>query len=65
MALEKAPEKWGAASASRLEARLVAVFARYFRIPWTAFGWRYDLNSRKWRGPDTGDVFDPGAVIYD
>lgn len=40
-------------------------FARYYRIPWTAFGWRYDLNSRTWHGPDTGDRFDPGAVIYD
>lgn len=40
-------------------------FARYYRIPWTTFGWRYDLNSGTWHGPDTGDVFDPGAVIYD
>jgi len=45
--------------------RALLSFARYFRIPWTAFGWRYDLNSGKWHGPDTGDVFDPGAVIYD
>ncbi len=39
--------------------------ARSYRVPWTAFGWRYDLNSRRWHGPDTGDRFDPGAVIYD
>jgi len=40
-------------------------FLTYFRIPYTAFGWRYDFNSRRWSGPDTGDRFDPGAIIYD
>ena len=40
-------------------------FFTYVRIPWTSFGWHYDFNGRKWHGPDTGDRFDPGAVIYD
>ena len=40
-------------------------FFTYVRIPYTAFGWRYDFNSRRWHGPDTGDKFDPGLVIYD
>lgn len=30
------------------------------RIPYTAWGFRYDLNGKKWYGPDTGDSF-PGA----
>lgn len=45
--------------------RTLLFLSRTYRIPWTAFGWRYDLNSGRWRGPDTGDRFDPGAVIYD
>lgn len=45
--------------------KTLLAFARYYRLPWTAFGWRYDLNSGRWHGPDTGDDFDPGAVIYD
>jgi hypothetical protein len=32
----------------------------YFRIPYTALGWRYDMNQGVWRGPDTGDAFFPG-----
>lgn len=28
-----------------------------FRIPYTAFGFRYDMNHRHWRGPDTGTRF--------
>jgi hypothetical protein len=28
-----------------------------FRIPFTSFGIRYDLNHRKWHGPDTGNKF--------
>lgn len=39
------------------------IFA-YFRVPYTAFGYRYDLNHHRWHGPDTGDRFDPGKVIY-
>jgi len=27
------------------------------RIPFTAVGIRYDLNHRKWHGPDTGNGF--------
>ena len=29
-----------------------------FRIPFTAFGIRYDMNHKKWHGPDTGQGFD-------
>ncbi|HEY4229730.1 MAG TPA: DUF2279 domain-containing protein, partial [Thermoanaerobaculia bacterium] len=29
-----------------------------FRIPFTAFGVRYDMNHKKWHGPDTGQNFD-------
>jgi len=29
-----------------------------FRIPFTAFGVRYDMNHKKWHGPDTGQKFD-------
>lgn len=36
-----------------------------FRIPYTAFGFRYDLNHRRWSGWDTGDHFDPGSIFYD
>ncbi|MEP6994077.1 MAG: DUF2279 domain-containing protein [Acidobacteriota bacterium] len=28
-----------------------------FRIPFTSFGIRYDINHKKWHGPDTGNVF--------
>lgn len=36
----------------------------YVRVPYTAFGFQYDLNHRRWHGPSTGDKFDPGKVIY-
>ncbi|MDL2718353.1 MAG: DUF2279 domain-containing protein [Acidobacteriota bacterium] len=39
--------------------------ATYFRFPYTSFGWHYDLNHGTWSGPDTGDRFDPGSIIYD
>ncbi len=29
-----------------------------FRIPFTSFGIRYDMNHKKWHGPDTGQGFD-------
>ena len=29
----------------------------FFRIPFTSFGFRYDLNSKTWHGPDTGNIF--------
>ena len=43
----------------------ILAFFTYVRIPWTSFGWHYDFNGRTWHGPDTGDKFDPGLVIYD
>lgn len=33
--------------------------ARYFRVPWTAVGVRYDLNHGRWSGPDFGDRYSP------
>lgn len=39
-------------------------FFEYVRLPYTAFGFQYDLNSGSWHGPSTGDKFDPGLVIY-
>jgi hypothetical protein len=32
---------------------------RFFRVPWTAIGVRYDLNSGRWLGPDFGDRYSP------
>ena len=29
----------------------------FIRIPFTSFGWRYDLNAKKWHGPDTGTKY--------
>jgi hypothetical protein len=37
-------------------------FLTYFRFPYTAFGFRYDLNHRRWQGPDTGDRYHPGTA---
>jgi uncharacterized protein YfiM (DUF2279 family) len=28
-----------------------------FRVPFTSVGFRYDLNSKRWRGPDNGNRF--------
>jgi hypothetical protein len=28
-----------------------------FRVPFTSVGFRYDLNSKRWRGPDNGNGF--------
>ena len=52
------PEKplWG---------KVLLTIATYFRFPYTSFGWHYDLNHNTWSGPDTGDKFDPGSIIYD
>ncbi len=52
------PEKkwWG---------RVLLAIGTYFRFPYTSFGWHYDLNHGRWRGPDTGDRFDPGSISYD
>lgn len=41
------------------------LLATYFRIPYTSFGWRYDMNHQRLHGPDTGDRFDPGSIFYD
>jgi hypothetical protein len=43
---------------------VLLTLARYIRIPYTAVGYQYDLNHRRWHGPSTGDRFDPGRVIY-
>lgn len=32
---------------------------RFFRVPWTAIGVRYDLNGGRWLGPDFGDRYSP------
>ncbi|HEV2063352.1 MAG TPA: DUF2279 domain-containing protein, partial [Thermoanaerobaculia bacterium] len=37
-------------------------FLSYFRIPYTAFGFRYDLNHHRWQGPDTGDRYHPDTA---
>ena len=29
----------------------------FFRLPYTSFGWRYDLNAKKWHGPDSGTKY--------
>ena len=34
-------------------------FLRYFRIPFTGIGFQYELNSRKWIGPNSFYAFDP------
>ena len=39
-------------------------FFTYYRLEYTAWGWRYDLNHHKWSGFGTGNRFDPGKVIY-
>jgi len=43
---------------------VLLTFFEYVRIPYTAFGYQYDLNHHEWHGPSTGDQFDPGLVIY-
>jgi hypothetical protein len=44
--------------------RLLLTFFEYIRVPYTAYGYQYDLNHGHWHGPSTGDRFDPGKVIY-
>jgi hypothetical protein len=29
----------------------------YFRVPFTAIGYRYDMNSHRWHGPDSGQAY--------
>ena len=52
------PEKkwWG---------KVLLAIGTYVRFPYTSFGWHYDLNHGTWSGPDTGDQFDPGSIVYD
>lgn len=45
--------------------RVLLGAATYFRIPYTGWGWRYDLNSGTWRGPNSGKGYDPGYILYD
>jgi hypothetical protein len=35
-------------------------FFEHFRVPYSAWGVRYDLNSGKWHGPDFNDSYNPG-----
>ena len=32
------------------------------RFPYTAIGWRYDLNHDRWIGPDTGNTYPDGGL---
>ncbi len=45
--------------------KTLLVFFEYFRVPYTAFGWQYDLNQGHWYGPNTGGTYDPGYILYD
>ncbi len=36
---------------------------QYVRLPFTALGFRYDLNHHRWGGPDAGNRFDPGSTL--
>ncbi len=45
--------------------KIVLGFAKYFRVPYTAIGFRYDLNSGTWTGPNSGQGYDPGYILYD
>lgn len=45
--------------------KTLLVFLEYFRVPYTAFGWQYDLNQGHWYGPNTGGTYDPGYILYD
>ncbi|HEY6929379.1 MAG TPA: DUF2279 domain-containing protein [Thermoanaerobaculia bacterium] len=35
-------------------------FFEHFRVPYTGWGIRYDLNAGKWHGPDFNDKYNPG-----
>jgi hypothetical protein len=37
-------------------------FFEHFRVPYSGWGIRYDLNSRKWHGPDFQDKYNPGTA---
>jgi hypothetical protein len=34
--------------------KLIYAFFEFVRVPYTAIGWRYDLNHHEWHGPDIG-----------
>ena len=36
------------------------IFLDHFRVPYSAIGVRYDINSGRWYGPDAGNVYDRG-----
>jgi hypothetical protein len=40
--------------------KALILFFDTVRFPYTAVGFRYDLNHRRWHGPDTGDTFPAG-----
>ena len=40
--------------------RILYIFFNFVRIPYTAIGFRYDLNHHRWDGPDAGNDYDPG-----
>jgi len=48
-ALHVPPQKWWGV--------VLYTFFDLVRFPYTAWGFRYDLNHDKWYGPDTGDSF--------
>jgi hypothetical protein len=50
---------------SRWWGKVLLGVATYVRIPYTGWGWRYDLNSGTWTGPNSGRGYDPGYVLYD
>jgi hypothetical protein len=50
---------------TRTWGKILLALATYFRIPYTGWGWRYDLNSGTWTGPNSGHGYDAGLVIYD
>jgi hypothetical protein len=45
-------------------AKAILTVLTFIRLPYTAIGYRYDFNHSRWKGPDSGEKFDPGAVIY-
>ena len=40
--------------------RALYMIFNFVRIPYTAIGFRYDLNHHRWDGPDAGNDYDPG-----
>jgi len=43
--------------------RALLTVLQYVRLPFTAIGFRYDLNHHQWIGPDAGNKFDPGSTL--